>query len=104
MKYRFFERAKCAEKENSMDTFKKNGVLALAHGKMMDSEKCMTMVNVFDADADICKMTDYMKAEFAKQGAVITEIGFSETMPYGIAVVLAEKKSQEIEQCIAQNK
>lgn len=48
MKYRFFERAKCAEKENSMDTFKKNGVLALAHGKMMDSEKCMTIAaNMF---------------------------------------------------------
>ena len=87
-----------------MNTFKKNGVLVLTHGKMMDSEKCMTLVNVFDADADTHKMIDYMKAEFAKQGAVITEFGFSETMPYDIAVALAAKKSQEIMQCISENK
>ena len=87
-----------------MNTFKKNGVLLLAHGKMMDSDKCMTLINVFDADADTRKMTDYMKGEFAKQGAVITEFGFSETMPYDIAVALAAKKSQEIMQCISENK
>ena len=87
-----------------MNTFKKNGVLVLAHGKMMDCEKCMTLVNVFDADADTRKMTDYISAEFAKQGAVITEFGFSETMPYDIAVALAAKKSQEIMQCISENK
>lgn len=87
-----------------MNTSKKNGVLVLAHGKMMDSEKCMTLINVFDADADTRKMTDYMRVEFAKQGAVITEFGFSETMPYDIAVALAAKKSQEIVQCISENK
>ena len=87
-----------------MNTSKKNGVLVLAHGKMMDSEKCMALINVFDADVDTRKMTDYMKVEFAKQGAVITEFGFSETMPYDIAVALAAKKSQEIVECIAGNK
>ena len=95
---------KTAEKEKIMNTFKKNGVLLLAHGKMMDSDKCMTLINVFDADTDTRKMTDYMKGEFAKQGAVITEFGFSETMPYDIAVALAAKKSQEIMQCISENK
>ena len=36
-----------------------------------------------------------MRAEFAKQGAIITEFGFSETMPYDIAVACMTMTSRK---------
>ena len=79
----------------------KLGLVVLAHGKMLNDEKEMTIISAYDASLGYEMILEHLKDEFAKLGAEPTAVGFSDPMDYDFTVSLAEMKSRAIEHCLS---
>ena len=86
---------------NVSTTTKKAGLVVLAHGKMLNDEKKVTIVSAYDASLSCEMILENLKDEFAKMGAEPTAVGFSEPMDYDFAILLADMKSRAIDKCLS---
>lgn len=79
----------------------KAGFVVVAHGKMLNSEKVLTIISAYDASLGHKLILEHLKDKFAKRGAKTTFVGFSDPMDLDLAIMLAEEKVQAAEKCLA---
>ena len=86
---------------NVSTTTKKAGLVVLAHGKMLNDEKKVTIVSAYDASLSCEMILEHLKDEFAKMGAELTAVGFSDPMDYDYLLMMAEEKARAAEKCLS---
>ena len=79
----------------------KTGFVVVAHGKMLNSEKALTIISAYEASMGHKLFLEHLKDTFAKRGAKTTFVGFSDPMDLNLAIRLAEGKVRAAEKCLA---
>jgi len=76
-------------------------LVVLAHGKKLNSEEQVAIISGYDASLGREMIRLYLEAEFAKMGAELTAVGFSDPMDYDYLLMMAEEKARAAEKCLS---